>query len=261
LGQHQFHLLSAAVDESLVPILLESQELHDDWDQGIDWGIFEPPYHPRVIASPPRFLGHRDLITFALSPFASGNLYALRDAPIETGGLIPYEAYFDSDGAFVVWEAGDNVRAGWLLDDGSFLQEIDVARGSNPAVAVGPGGPGVAFLQDARLRLSELGGVTLQCQPGGHCNGLVDSVPIAASAVTAMGLAYDSSRDAWFVAASEQLLVVGRGASGPAVMQSLESSLGSEPPRRIDVAVSGGTAAIVQSDEHGDSVLSFMGCF
>ena len=260
-GQHRFYVLEASVDASLVPIVVDSQRLHAEWDQGIDWGIYAPPRHPRVVAGPERFVGHRDLITFALSPFGADSLLALGSAPTEAAGLVPYEAYFDAAGSFVVWEQAANVRAGWLLDDGSFLQQIDVARGSNPAIALSDGGPGVLFLQDGLVRLSELGGATLQCKPGGFCNGLVASDPIDATPTTATGLAYEESRDTWVLVAGEQVLLVGRGAAGPVVQQALESSIGDEPPRRVELAVSGGTAAIVQADERGDSVLTFMGCF
>ena len=34
-----------------------------------------------------------------------------------------------------------------------------------------------------------------------------------------------------------------------------------EAPKRVDVAVSGGTAAIVQAVTNGDSALTFLGCF
>jgi hypothetical protein len=76
-----------------------------------------------------------------------------------------------------------------------------------------------------------------------------------------MGLAHDETTDSWVVAASEELLVVGRGEEGPVIKQSLTSSVGDEPPQRIDVAVSGGTAAIIQTGENDDTVLTFMGCF
>ncbi|UCH30664.1 MAG: hypothetical protein JSV06_06465, partial [Myxococcales bacterium] len=89
LGQHQFHVVEAHVDSELVPIIRRQQELHDDWDQGIDWGIYNPPFHPRVSAVPPRFIGHRDLITFALTPFSTDSLLDLAAAPIEAKG-VPY---------------------------------------------------------------------------------------------------------------------------------------------------------------------------
>jgi hypothetical protein len=259
LGKHRFVVLEGRVDPSLVPIIVGVHTVHEDWDQGIDWGIYTPPYHPRVVVSPGRFLGHRDLITFALSPF-DDELTRLESAPIEARGL-PHNAYFDAAGAFVVWEQADNVRAGWLLDDGSFLVDIDVARGRNPAVALSRGGPGVVFLRDGRVTLSELGGATLQCRDGRYCTADLDADPIAAGPTTPMGLAFDEATDTWVVAASEQLLVVARRNGEPVVKQSERSSLTSGPPSRIDVAMSGGTAAIVQSTTSGESVLTFMGCF
>ncbi len=260
LGKHQFHVVEAHVDAELVPIIAGSQALHADWDQGIDWGIYDPPFHPRVAANPPRFFGHRDLITFALRPFGYDGLRDLSAPPTEAKG-VPYSAYFDAAGSFAVWEQYENVRAGWLLDDGTFLLEIDVGRGGKPAIALGEGGPGVVHLQDGKLLLTELVGVTLQCAEGRFCGAELDADPIEASAETAMGLAYDEGTDSWVIAASEQLLVVGRGQSGPLVTQRLLSSVGDEPPTRIDVVVSGGTAAIVQTGEHGETALTFMGCF
>jgi len=260
LGKHQFYVVEAQVDAELVPIIEGAQELHDDWDQGIDWGIYEPPYHPRVSASPPRFVGHRDIITFALSPFAYDGLLDLSVAPTEVKG-VPYHAYFDTAGAFAVWEQSENVRAGRLLDDGALVLEIDVGRGAKPAIALTEGGPHVLYLQDGKLLLTELGGETLQCAQGWLCGAEIDADPIADTPTTAMGLAYDGANDTWVVAAGEQLLVVGRGENGPVVQQSLVSSVGDEPPTRIDVVVSGGTAAIVQTEEYGDTALTFMGCF
>lgn len=258
LGKHRFAVLEARIDDALVPIISGVHMLHDDWDQGIDWGIYTPPYNPRVVASPGRFVGHRDLITFALSPF-DGDLAALRIAPTAARG-VPPEAYFDVAGSFVVWEQSDNVRAGWLLDDGAFLAEIDVSRGDNPTIGLRSGGPGVAFLKDGRVTLSELGGVTLQCREGGYCNATIDADPIAAQATTAMGLAFDETSDTWVIAAGEQLLVVGRRDGEPVVKQAEQSSLSAQSPRRIDVAMSGGTAAVVQSAESGESILTFLGC-
>lgn len=260
LGKHQFYVLEAHVDAALVPIILGTQELHDDWDQGIDWGIYEPPYHPRVSASPARFLGHRDIITFAVSPFSKGNLLGLAGAPTEADPL-PYHAYFDAVGVFVVWEQSDNVRAGWLLDDGGLFLDIDVGRGTKPAIAIGAKGPGVAFLESGKLLLSELAGVTLQCGQERFCRAEVEAEPIEESPATAMGLAFVEATDSWVIAAGEQLLVVGRDEATAVVKQTHASSVGDDPPTRIDVVTSGGTAAIVQTAETGDSTLSFMGCF
>ena len=56
-------------------------------------------------------------------------------------------------------------------------------------------------------------------------------------------------------------MVVGRGADGPVVKQvEVRDSLG-DAPNRIDAAVSGGTAAFVQSAKDGESALTFLGCF
>ena len=260
LGQHNFHVVEAYVDSDLVPIVTGTQQLHKAWDQGIDWGVYEPPYHPRVSASPPRFFGNRDVITFAVSPFEESDLQALTEAPLPIFGM-PYHTYFNSVGAFVVWEHSENVRIGWLLDEGELALDIDVARGSKPSIAFGAKGPTVAYLQDGRLLLSELGGLTLQCAETGLCGAEVDSGPIDDSDATPTGLAYDDERDAWAIVIGAQVWLVARGDAGPIVTQAFTSVAGENPPRRVDVAWSGGTAAVVQSEKWGNSTLTFMGCF
>jgi hypothetical protein len=259
-GGRQFQVLEARVDSNQVPTIVDTRELHNDWRQGIDFGVYEPPFQPRVSAAPPRVIGYRDLITLAVSPFSDASLDGLGLAPKPTDPL-PVQAHFDAAGAFAAWEDGDNVRAGWLIDDGSFAVSIDVARGERPALGLRSGGPGLAFLQDGRLFLSELGGLSLQCAPGAFCKASVETDPIERTFHTALGLAYEAQSDSWVLALDEQVLVVGRSQGRAVVKQSLTNSVGSAPPRRIDVVTSGGTAAIVQSAERGASVLTFMGCF
>ena len=205
-------------------------------------------------------MGHRDLVTFALSPFTSSSLFDLTRAPTLARGL-PYLAYFVTAGAFVAWEQADNVRAGWLLDDGELLLSIDVGRGTKPAIALGDGGLGVAYLDAGQLILTELGGVTLLCREGGHCDEPVGEVLVEETATTAMGLGFDALRDVWVAAASERVVWVARGDDGLVVLHEVESVVGDEPPTRVDVAVSEGTAAIMQSTKSGDTMLTFMGCF
>ena len=260
LGKHRFYVVEAHIDSELVPIVTATQPLHEAWDQGIDWGIYEPPYHPRVSASPARFFGHRDVVTFALSPFGQGDLTALSEVPLLPAGF-PYLAYFDAAGAFVAWEHDDNVRIGWLLDDGELVLDIDVGRGSRPSIAFGADGPSVAYLRDGRLLLSELGGLTLQCTDTGLCNAEVDPGPIDSTVITPTGHAYDPDTDSWVVVVGSQVWLVARGEAGPVVTQTFASVTGDDPPTRVDVAWSGGTAAVVQSQERGDSTLTFMGCF
>jgi hypothetical protein len=259
-GKHRFYVLEGHIDSSQVPIILEVRELHDDWDQGIDFGVYDPPYHPRITASPPRFVGYRDLVTFALTPLSQHSLEALDAPPLETVG-VPYYTYFDALSAYVVWEEGNNVRAGWLTDAAEFVVAIDVGRGSKPTLGLRDGGPGVAFLQDGDLVLSEISGLTLQCLPGRLCNARLDGPTVQETSTTAMGLAYEKESDTWVIVASEQLLAVGRAEGGAVVKQSLINKLDSGPPRRVAIATSGGTAAIVQASESGSSTLTFLGCF
>jgi hypothetical protein len=259
LGKLSFHVLDIDVDSELVPIVLETRELHRDWRQGIDWGVYDPPYHPRVVASPARFLGYRDLVTFALNPLFGNDLRGVAQAPT-VAAEVPLYAPFDAAGTFVVWEEAGNLRTGWLLDDGTLVLDIDVDRGNTPALGIGNGGPGVAYLQEGTLRLSELGGLTLQCTAYGFCRAPLEAEGLATQQGGPTALAYDWGGDAWFVAAGRELLFVGRGEEGPVIQQvEVLDALG-EAPVRIDVAASGGTAAVVQTAESGATALSFVGC-
>jgi hypothetical protein len=158
-----------------------------------------------------------------------------------------------------MWEQDDNVRAGWLLDDGTLLLDLDIARGTTPGIAIGKDGPGVAYLQDGTLRLSELGGLTLQCLPGRYCNQRIEGEQEEPSGP--IELAYDEAADTWFVVAGTELIVVARGDRGPVTKQALVRDLLGEAPNRVDVAVSGHSAAVVQAAKNGRSALTFLGCF
>jgi hypothetical protein len=260
LGQHSFHALDVHVDSELVPIVIDERELHGAWRQGIDFGVYDPPYHPRVVASPPRFVGYRDLITFALSPFSQSDLSGLEQEPV-VASEVPLYSPFDAAGAFVLWEQGGNLRAGWLLDDGAMVLDIDVGRGHTPAVGMRSGGPGVAYLQEGELFLSELGGLSLQCVQGRLCHARLDAEELRAEQLGPTALAYDEAADVWFVAAGRELLVVGRGEASPVVKQVEVLDALASIPQRIDVAVSGGTAAVVHTSQSGASALTFLGCF
>ncbi len=61
--------------------------------------------------------------------------------------------------------------------------------------------------------------------------------------------------------AGTQLLAVGRSDGGALVEQTIVVDALDEAIERVDVEVSGGTAAVVQVDRSGDSALSFLGCF
>ena len=259
LGQYSFHVLDIRVGSGLIPTVMETQALHEDWRQGIDFGIYRPPVHPRVVASPPRFLGYRDLITFALNPFTDDSLEGLSEAPTEATG-IPILTPFDAAGPFLVWEQGDNLHAGWLIDNGDVELDIDVARGKTPGMAFGPDGPALLYLQDQGLRLSELSGASFQCVQGGLCNAAVVSDELQTPAGPT-GLAYDEAREVWFVVAGSQLAVVGRGEGSAVVGQVQRLRALRNTPNRVDVAVSDGTAAVVHAEPGGQSALTFLGCF
>jgi len=256
LGQFSFHVVDVHVDSDLIPIVISTQQLHADWRQGETLGVYDPPYHPRVLASPSRFLGYRDLLTFALNPFSGNDLGGLAKAPT-VATEIPLYTAFDAAGLYVIWEHSDNVRAALLQNDGGLALEIDVARGDTPGIGIRPGGPGVLYVQDGKLHLSELGGLTLLCADGGFCNEVIlDRNPTGP-----MALAYDEGTDNWFVVAGTQVAVVARGGMGAVVKQAEALDSLNDAPNRVDVAVSDGTAAIMQAAKHGKSALTFMGCF
>jgi len=256
LGQYSFHVVEVHVDSDLAPIIIDTQELHADWRQGETLGVYDPPYHPRVLAAPSRFVGYRDLITFALNPFTGGDLAGLAQEPT-VAMEIPLYAAFDADGLYVMWEQGDKVRGALLQNDGNLLLETDIARGDTPGIDIRPGGPGVLYVQDGKLRLSELGGLTLLCMDRGFCNETI----LERNPTGPMALAYDEGSDTWFVVAGTELAVVARGGLGAIVKQAEVLDSLSNSPNRVDVVVSDGTAAIMQAAKHGKSALTFMGCF
>jgi hypothetical protein len=260
MGQYAFEVVDVYVGSDLVPVIIEAQALHEGWKQGTTLGVYDPPFHPRVLAAPSRFIGYRDVITFALNPFANNSLTGLARAPT-VAWEVPLYSVFDAAGAFVVWEQGDNLRAGWLQDDGALLLDIDVARGSTPGIAMGDGGPGLVYLQDEVLRLSELGGLTLQCTAEGFCNERIGSEVAQQVPGVPMALGYHEAADTWFIVAGTQLMVVGRGDDGAVVVQEVALEALADPPNRVDVVVSGGTAAVVQATADGTSALTFLGCF
>ena len=259
LGKLSFHVLDVDVDSRLVPIIVEARELHAAWRQGIDLGVYDPPYHPRVVSSPSRFIGYQDLVTFALTPLGDVGLSGLGAEPIPV--LIRPYTPFDAAGPFVLWEQADNLRAGWLLDDGMLVLDIDVGRGHAPAISIGEGGPGVAYLEDGRLRLSELGGLSLQCVEGRFCHAQIEADELAATQSGPTALAYDDAADTWFVAAGRELAVVGRSDQMPVIKQAEVLDTLGVAPNRLDVAVSGSTAAVLQTSASGGSALTFLGCF
>ena len=260
MGQHEFEVVDVYVGDDLVPIIMDAKELHSDWKQGMTLGVYLPPFHPRVMAAPARFMGYRDVITFALNPFATHSLAGIGSAPTLASEVPSYSA-FDAAGAFVVWEQGENLRAGWLHDDGALLLDIDVARGNSPGMVMGEKGPALVYLQDDVLRLSELGGLTLQCFEGGFCNERIASEVEQQVPGVPMALGRDDAVDTWFVVAGTRLLTVGRGSGGAVVQQELSLDALRDAPNRVDVAVSGGTAAVVQAAADGESALTFFGCF
>ena len=266
VGQLAFHVVEVHVDSELTPIILETRALHGDWFQSTQmhgfpaWGVYHPPYHPRVLASPPRFVGYRDLGAFALNPFTESELSGLAQEPTLATG-VPILTMFDAAGTYLAWEEGDNVRAAVLQDNGWVASSIDVARGHTPSITMRTAGPAVAYLHDEKLYLSELGQATLQCEEGGSCNVGFGAEELQGTPTGPTGLAFDEDRDVWFVMAGTQLAVVGRAEGGAVLKQAMVLDALDEAPKRVDVVVSGGTAAVVQAVTNGDSALTFLGCF
>jgi hypothetical protein len=260
LGQFSFHVVDVYVGSDLIPIIVGTQELHDDWRQGTLLGVFNPPIHPRVLAFPSRFLGYRDIVTFALNPLASGGLAGLAQEPTVASEL-PVVTAFDAAGPVVVWEQDENLRAGLLRDDGVVLSGIDVARGEAPGIAMGNGEAGLVYLQGGSLHLTELGVLSLQCFDGGLCNETMGTSELGESPAGPTGLAFDEASDSWFVVAGTQLVVVGRGEAGAVIKQVEVRDVVGDSLNRVDVAVSGGTAAVVQASKYRTSAVTFLGCF
>ena len=266
LGKRSFHVIEVQVDADLVPIILDTQQLHEAWDQAtvVDgfpaWGVYAPPFHPRILASPNRFVGYRDAGTFALNPFARDDLWGLTQAPTDAIELPPVTMFDVSEG-YVVWELSDNLRAGLLLDGGTVSFDIDVARGHTPGIAARVGGLGLVYVQSGSLRLAELGGLPLQCLQGRFCHERIEHEDLQAQPTGPTAIAFDEGADAWFVVAGTQLAVVGRGADGAVVTQAVMLDALGDVPDRVDVVVSGSSAAVVQAVNDGDSALTFLGCF
>jgi len=260
LGKFSFHVVEVSVDSDLIPIVLGIHPLHDDWQQGPLVGAYIPPYHPRVVAAPSRFIGYRDVLTFAVSPFAEGDLSGLAQEP-KVAMEIPVFTAFDVAGASVVWEQDENLRAGYLTDDGVLVLGIDVARGEAPGIVMGNGGIGLVYVQSGGLRLSELGALTLQCAEERFCNETFGRQELQETPTGPTGLAFDDATDSWFVVAGTQIAVVGRGEAGAFIKQAEVRDVLGDAPTKVEVKVSGGTAGVVQAAKDGKSALTFLGCF
>jgi hypothetical protein len=195
-----------------------------------------------------------------LNPFSEGDLSGLGQEPTVVTD-VPLHVRFDVARTYVAWEQGENVRVAWLQDNGRLDLGIDVARGHTPSISMRKIGPAVAYLESEKLYLSELGWLTLQCEDAGFCQVAFDAQELQGTPTGPTGLAFDEDNDVWFVMAGTQLAVVGRGEEGAVLKQAVALDALEEAPKRVDVAVSGGTAAVLQAANGGDSALTFLGCF
>ncbi|TFH27956.1 MAG: hypothetical protein E4H00_09095 [Myxococcales bacterium] len=101
----------------------------------------------------------------------------------------------------------------------------------------------------------------LQCLQGRFCHERIEHEDLQPQPAGPTAIAFDKGTDVWFVVAGTQLAVVGRAEDGAVVTQALMLDALGDVPDRVEVAVSGGTAAVVQAVNGGDSALTFLGCF
>lgn len=259
LGIWRVDTMAIEVDQSLTPFIIEMQRLHEDWDKQGLIALSTPPFYPHVDASVRRVVGLLGSQDFGVITTGSSNIRGFTNAPT----LVPDLDFFDgfaSEGLYVVWPDGENLRAALLLDDGSLAQEIDIGRGGSPSVSIAPPGLGVAWVFGDEIGLSVLNTISLQCAGEPLCNWSVGEDQLLDAPRDPMGLVYHEASSSWVVVANRQIIVVGTGPSGAAVSQ-VEQRGDAPLPNRIDAVVSGQTVAVMQSSLWGDSALTFLGCF
>lgn len=257
-GDREAFAASVLVDDDLIPIVLASHRLHEEWDQTEVLPTTIPPHHPRVSASAKRVIGYSVFDQFSVSTFVDG-LEALEDPPQPVPDF-PAFAVFDSASAWVVREDGENIRGSIVRDDGQLLFDIDIGRGASPSVADSAEALGVASVLADGIQITEVNGLSLRCIQGKFCNESIPEAELRTAARGPTALDYQASRDLWVVAADSQIVLVGRQ-NERAVVHQVEQRLDLTFANRVDVAVSGETVAIMQSAAKGESALTFLGCF
>ena len=258
-GDRRFFAAEGDVDDDLIPRIFDTRELNTAWNSGDFLSTSTPPFHARISASTRRVVGYDGLFEFQVAPF-DDDLEMVEDPPVFVPE-IPGPVSFETTNAWMVWENGDTLRGGLVLDGGLLSLDIDIGRGKAPSVAQSSGALGVASVLGDDVQLAELNGLSLQCSTGKFCNELIDADDLFRPAEGPTDLAYHADLDLWFVAAGDQIVAIGRSGQDPYVHQIEQRADLPQLPNRIEVVVSGGTAAVMQSTENGDSVLTFLGCF
>lgn len=258
-GKFKYYAAEARVDSDLIPIVVGTHELHEVWDQPTVLFAYEPPFHPRVIASSRRLAGFEDPLTFSFVPFGD-DLSAVTQPPTVSPAF-PSVTPYDAAGIWAVWETNQRIAGAWLGIDGKLVLERDLGPGFDPSLTVTNDGPAVISLQHGDVQLSELDAVTLDCRDGAFCNAMLSKETLLGPASAPADLAYHEGLDTWFVVAGQQIIVVGRDGRTAWVSQLDQRTDLGDFPNLVDVVVSGDTVAVMQTSPAGDSALTFLGCF
>ncbi|MGB5809461.1 MAG: MopE-related protein [Polyangiales bacterium] len=257
-GDRRYTAASVIVDANLIPVITDSRDLHPAWDQVTILPTSIPPFHPRVSASSKRLVGYATPSQFAIAEFGDG-LASVASEPTLVSDF-PAITAFETANAWVVREAGDTLRGAVVLDDGRLLFDIDIGRGEAPSVAESVEALGVASVLNGDAQLTELNGLSLQCISGKFCNETLSEAVLGEAASGPTALAYEASRDLWFMALGAQIAVVGREDGRATVQQIVSRADLAEAVNRVDIVEREGTVAIMQTDEIRDSALTFLGC-
>ncbi|MDH3199902.1 MAG: MopE-related protein [Myxococcales bacterium] len=258
-GKLNYFAAEAHVDSDLIPVVVGSHQLHERWDQSTVLFAYEPPFHPRVVASSRRLMGFEDPFTFSFVAFGD-DLITVTEPPIVSPEF-PVVGSYEAAGVWVVWRADQGIKGAWLGNDGIAVVDNDLGPGFNPSLTTTSDGLAMAFLDSGDALLSELDALTLECREGGLCNARLESESLLGPAGAPTDVAYHEGSDTWFVVAGRQIIAVGRNDTSAVVNQLDERTELGDTPNLADVVVTGDTVAIMQSSPSGGSALTFLGCF
>ena len=258
-GKLTYHAAEAHVDFNLIPTIIGQHQLHEAWDQSTTLYAYEPPFHPRVVASSHRLAGFENPLTFSIVAFED-DLAAVTQVPTVVPEPLLVASY-DAAGVWFVWESGQEIQGGWLLNNGGLALRAQLGSGSDPALTVTRDGPAMVSLLNGNVQLAELDGSTLECRGGSFCSATLAEEDLLGPAGAPADVAYHGGSDTWFVVAGRQIIAVGRDGTTAVVNQLDERTDLGDSPNLVDVVVSGDTVAVMQSSPSGDSALTFLGCF